>query len=200
MELILIRHGQTEYNKYRAYQGWMDCCLDNTGLTEAKHMGTLLEGEEVDAIFSSPLKRARDTADIIAKNVGSPPLYLEDRIKEINFGLFEGLTYEEIQRRYKEETIRWERETENYCFPKGESIHDFYGRISDFMKDLEKMDYKKTVLVTHGGCIKCMLSFVACGSMELFWKFTVNTGSISRVMLRRDFSYIISVNENNLKV
>jgi len=196
MEIILIRHGQTKYNKIKAYHGWIDSELDDTGVLQAKKIANYLAGESIDIIISSPLKRALDTAHIIGQKHPGVKIDIAEELKEVNFGLFDGLTYREISEKYSEEAKLWEMQNYDYCFPNGETIKGFYERVNMFLEKLMSMDYKKAVLVTHEGCIRSILSYITSSSIDAFWKYSVKTGSISRVMADKGFSYILSINEN----
>lgn len=197
MEIILIRHGQTEHNRKRVFQGSIDTPLNDEGIKQAELIKSALAGEIADIIFTSSLKRAVDTAQIISGSMGNPPIYKERDLREIDFGLFEGLTYHEICEKYPHEAKKLSEEALNYHFPEGESITDFFIRIKEFFYRLLLEDYEKVVVVTHEGCIRAMLSCICVNSIDLFWKYSVNTGSISRVHGNKDFSYIISLNERN---
>jgi alpha-ribazole phosphatase len=196
MEIVLVRHGETEYNNKRVFHGWIDSDLNDKGIMQAQKAARLLEGESIDIIFSSPLKRAVTTAEIIARANNNTPVSLASEIKEISFGLFEGLTYQEICEKYGMEVKKWENEPLKYCFPGGEGVQAFYERIKGFLNGLSNKEYKRVVLVTHEGCIRCILSHVTSSSTDVFWKYSIKVGSISRVIINKDFSYILSLNEN----
>lgn len=200
MEVILVRHGQTKENKDKVFHGWIDSSLDDIGLEQANSIAAHLSGEQIDAILTSPLKRTVDTARIIASKKNDCEIFQEDGIKEINFGLFEGLTYSEISSMYRDEASKWEQESLKYRFPQGESIPDFFNRIKAFWDNMIQKDYKKVVLVTHEGCIRCILSYITNNCVDLFWKYSVKTGSISRIAFDDGFSYILSINENYKKI
>ncbi|KPU46274.1 phosphoserine phosphatase 1 [Oxobacter pfennigii] len=194
--MILIRHGQTEYNKKGVYHGWIESELDDVGISQAEDSAKLLCGEKIDVIYTSPLKRSASTAEIISQSTENPPIIISENIKEVNFGLFDGLSYEEISTKYNDEANKWNEAPLGYHFPEGESIPQFFERIKLFLDELIDKEYKKVVVVSHDGCIKYILSYIMCGSGELFWKFKVSTGSISRISFERDFSFLISLNEN----
>lgn len=196
MEIILVRHGETEYNKRKAFHGWIDSELNERGILQAEKIAAHLGGERIDIVISSPLKRAFDIAHMISKEHEGVRVDTAVEIKEVNFGLFEGLTYEDICEKYSEEAKSWEQQKLDYCFPEGENIKSFFERVKLFLENLILKEYKKVVLVTHEGCIRCILSYITTSSMEAFWKYSVKTGSVSRVAIDKDFSYILSLNEN----
>ena len=196
MEIILVRHGMTDYNQKKVFHGWIESNLNKTGILQGERTAFVLSKEDIDVIFTSPLKRCIDTTNIIEKKLVNVPVIIEPRLKEINFGLFEGLSYQEITRMYGDHVKKWNDEPLEYHFPGGESIPEFFERVKCFIEGLYQSNYQKVVLVTHDGCIKSILSYISNNKIDLFWKYTVKPGSISRVSLDKDFSYILSINEN----
>jgi len=196
----LIRHGQTENNKNKVYCGWTDSELDRIGILQAEKISAYLKDEKIDAIYSSPMKRAVDTANAIALKQKDAKFYFEDSIREVNFGVFEGLTYNDIYENYGDEAKKWTEQGLKYCFPKGEDIQKFHKRVSDFYEKLIKVDYNKVAIVTHEGCIRCLLSYITIGSIDMFWKYSVKVGSISRVDVNQNYSYVLSLNENHMEL
>jgi alpha-ribazole phosphatase len=196
MEIILIRHGETEYNCRRALHGWIDSELNEKGRVQVENIAEYLMEEKMDAIYSSPLKRALDTGNVIAKRCGNIPVNIVHELKEVHFGLFEGLTYDEICEKYSEEAKRWQFSDLNYCFPGGEGIPCLHNRVKSFMEDVAKSQYKKIAVISHEGPIKCILSYIMNSTADLFWKYKISNGSISRICIEDKYSYIISINEN----
>lgn len=145
MRLLLTRHGQTDWNVAGKIQGMTDTQLNETGIKQAELTREKLLNEEIDVIISSPLKRARKTAEIIAsgRNI---PLIIDDEIRERCFGKFEGKTPKEFD--FDE---IWNYKL-NKQYEDAESTGELFERIEKFLEKI-KQEYKdKTVLVvTHGG-------------------------------------------------
>ncbi|HEY0375309.1 MAG TPA: histidine phosphatase family protein [Amnibacterium sp.] len=99
-DLVLVRHGETEWNRLGRVQGLSDIPLNETGRRQAQEAGVRLRSEHWDAIASSPLSRAAETAEIIGREVGVPAPELVEALVERNYGEAEGLTGEEIDRRW----------------------------------------------------------------------------------------------------
>lgn len=121
MKIYLIRHGETAWNLERRCQGFSDIELNLKGLEQAKKIANSLKNKTVTAVYSSPLKRARQTAEAIATLHGLE-IILEDGLKEINQGIFEGVVYEELRKNYKDILQKWFDDPCNLQIPEGESL------------------------------------------------------------------------------
>ena len=157
MRIYIVRHGETDANKKGYAQGWTDDSLNKNGEILARITGCGMKDIHFDCCISSPLIRARQTAEIILReSCNSVPISFDNRIKEINFGSFEGTSIkdEKVVRFLKEPVI-------DYRFPNGESISDVMKRTQEFLKELISKDDGKTYLVsTHGCALRAMLNFL----------------------------------------
>ncbi len=194
LEIILVRHGETDSNIRGTYCGWTDRELNERGKAQAKRAAEILKADKLDAIYASPLKRAYGTASIInqAHNID---IIVDERLKEQNFGEWEDLTYAEIVGKYPEECVKWRSDWMNYCIKGGENPAQVYGRISDFI-DTAAGAYKSgTILVvTHLGCIRMILAHMLGMSMEGFWRFRVDNSGISRLAVNDGYAYLKALN------
>lgn len=148
MTIFLVRHGETEWNRARRYQGWADSPLTSLGIAQAEAIGRRLRAvpEAIDAaIVASPLGRARHTAEIIGACLDrrTPPR-LDDRLREISLGSWDGLNRREIRARMGSafEEFEWYFET-----PNGESYDQFAGRIAAW---LDEVGDGSLIVVCHG--------------------------------------------------
>ncbi len=121
--LLLIRHGQTGGNRQR-YVGWEDVPLDETGAAQARAVAELLAGERIDAVYSSPLTRAMDTARPLAEARGLP-IQVREELKEIDYGQYQGLLK-------ADQPLKLRREHLVAPMPGGESLHDVFLRVGRF--------------------------------------------------------------------
>lgn len=155
MDILITRHGQTEWNVLKKVQGKADIELNENGINQAVLTAKNLRNEKIDLIISSPLKRALQTAQIInqSKNI---PIIIDERISERDFGEFEGketknFNFEEF----------WSYKV-NKKYEKAENIKDFFDRIYKFLDETkEKYKNKRILIVTHGGVsipMKCYFS------------------------------------------
>ena len=157
MRIYIVRHGETDANKKGYAQGWRDDPLNENGCILAKITGQGMRDIRFDCCISSPLIRARETAGIILRESGnSVPVSFDDRIKEINFGSFEGMSIRD------EKALRFLREpVVDHVFPGGESIKAVMERTQEFLKELIAKDDGRTYLVsTHGCALRAMLNFL----------------------------------------
>ncbi len=173
MYIYLIRHGETDYNKKRRLQGQCDIELNDFGRQLARATAEGLKDVPFDIVCTSPLKRAKETARIIAgdRNV----IWLEEpRIQEISFGEYEGLCCGKEGFNIPDKTfLNFFNDTVHYHVPpKGESFEAVIKRTGDFLRELtDKKEYSdKTVLVsTHGCALKAILANVNHTKVEQFW-------------------------------
>lgn len=177
MRLYLIRHGETDLNKNKILQGRSDFELNEYGRELARITGKALKDIKFDFVFTSPLKRAKDTAMLlISENQTSvmPVVYEEERIQEISFGDFEGKCYGKENFNMPDKTfLNFFNEPENYNTPpNGESFEDILRRTGDFLRELiSKEEYgEKTILLsTHGCALKAILANVRNTPIPEFW-------------------------------
>lgn len=149
-ELILIRHGETLWNRERRMQGQTDTPLSEIGRAQARALGERMARHAFSAIYSSDLKRAWDTADAIAQLSGHA-IVSERRLRERTFGVFEGLTYDEMTQRYPAEHARFSQRDPDYAVPGGESPRQFFERSLGCLEEIAAAHPGETVLVvTHG--------------------------------------------------
>lgn len=133
VRLILVRHGQTTWNAEGRYQGHTDTALAAAGIAEARSLASRLRGAGVSVVLSSPLQRARATAGVIARLVGPVPCRVDERLLEIGFGEWEGLTQAEVKSRWPSLLRDWKRAPESVRFPGGECLLDVWRRLRDFL-------------------------------------------------------------------
>lgn len=127
MKLILVRHGETIWNKEKKIQGITDIGLNEKGIEQAEKLAYSLQKEELDAIITSPLRRAYDTARAIGK-YHDIAIKVEEDLQELNAGELEGLTWPELNR-YPEFLAKWKLDNASVPMPKGESLVDVQNRV-----------------------------------------------------------------------
>ena len=121
-KLILVRHGETTMNLQKLYYGFLDADLTEKGIEQVKSAREILKNMDYDEIYSSDLKRAYKTAEII--NHKGLEIKVSKEIRELNFGIFEGYTYQELKEKYPKELLISQKEWKTYNFENGESPSD----------------------------------------------------------------------------
>ena len=151
-KLFLLRHGQTALAG--KFAGSMDVDLSPTGVEQIRSLRQVLVKERFEQVFCSPLQRCRQTAGLLELN--TEVSYLED-LREIDFGLWEGMDFSQIERDDPAGVRHWIDDPAGFCFPEGECRADFIHRVERFKTQLQKLDYDKVLVITHGGVIRHLI-------------------------------------------
>lgn len=156
-ELILIRHGETDWNRELRFQGQLDVPLNAIGQEQARRVAERLAQEAIHQLVSSDLQRARQTADAVAQRQGArlqfDPL-LDAALREQHFGMAEGLRVPEIKAAHPQAWDQWVRFDADYAFEGGESTRQFHARVMVALSALAQRHPDQTlVVVTHGGVL-----------------------------------------------
>jgi len=194
LHLLLVRHGETEWNVRRRYQGQSDVPLSELGKHQAAHIAKRLAGQTIDAMYASDLKRAWETARIIA-NKCNLEVFSEPRLRELKFGILEGLTFEEAEEQYPEMIAAWLEDFNNT--PEGaETIDLFNARILSLLDDLKgKHDEQVVLLVGHGGSLSETLRILLGLSREKRWYLEMENASLSEVSIAEDYVSLRRMND-----
>jgi len=156
----LVRHGETAWNAERRLQGQIDIALNATGLRQAAAAGRWLARTSVDAIYSSDLQRAWATAQAIGQACGLP-VTAAPEMRERNYGLFQGMTYDEAKATHPERYARFEKRDPDYAFETGESLLAMYARVTGRLQALADAHPGQTVVVVlHGGVLDVINRFI----------------------------------------
>lgn len=179
-KILLVRHGATKLHKGDRFWGRTDIALSNTGIKQSGLLRERLSGEKINAIYSSPLSRARSTAEIIASGHNVDVIPCEE-LCECNFGYIEGLTFREIKRQHPalaQELI----DRKAVTFPGGETIEQLNRRVQAFLKRLGKRKPEETVLVvSHGGPIRLMICSLLGLGLKHWTQIRIDMASLSIV-------------------
>ncbi len=173
--IYLVRHGESEANIQKRYSGITDVDLSQNGKLQAKIAGRNLCTEKVSHIYTSPLKRAQDTAKIISNEINfSKKIITEPCLIEVNFGIFENLTWDEICLHHKTETENWILKRHKYKFPEGEDYNDIIKRTSVFMDKVPD----NSLIVTHFGVIQAILLYFGIADDLSLWNLIISNCDI----------------------
>lgn len=176
-QLLLIRHGSTAWNKECRYCGFSDVGLNDNGRVQAGRLRRRFRSQSVDKIYSSDRKRAIQTADIAFKGYSVEKI---SDLREINFGIFEGMTYKEILMKYPDIYKKWIKDPFKTVIPFGESLDIFKRRVvKAFKKIAAEHSNQSIVIVCHGGTIGILMTHILKSGD--FWKHIPDSASLSAV-------------------
>jgi len=148
-----VRHGETAWNRDTRIQGHTDIDLNEHGRWQAARLGLALREEPIAAIYSSDLKRARDTAQAVADHHGLP-IHTHIGLRERGFGRFEGHTWDELALRYPTETLAWRKRMPDFAPPGGETLEQLRDRVVMAVDELARQHLgEQILLVAHGGVL-----------------------------------------------
>ena len=185
-KLILVRHGQTEMNAQSLYFGKLNPPLNGLGISQAYQAKEKLLDIDYDIIYSSPLERAKQTAEIC--NYLDKEIIFDSNLEEINFGIFEGLTFKQISEKYPNEVKKMEEDWKSFNYVTGESPKEMFQRAVSFLKTLDFS--KNNLIVAHWGIINCIISYFISGNLDSYWKFKIQNASIVIFEGNFEFSYL----------
>ncbi|MCJ7433568.1 MAG: alpha-ribazole phosphatase [Anaerolineales bacterium] len=181
VRFLLARHGQTEWNAQKRFMGQLDIPLDETGRAQVAALGTRLKDEHMDMIYASDLSRAWDTALAIQARLAShASIKPESRLREMNFGDWQGLTYAEIQERDPQNLAHWEEDRLHHAPPNGETLLAFSERVvSAYREWCAAHAEQKILLVGHGGSLQLLLAHALGLSPDKFWQLHLSNASLT---------------------
>jgi len=180
LRIFLVRHGQTSWTADGRYQGATDIPLDEQGIRQAKAVARALRSESPDRIYTSTLKRARETGRWIARAAKLRPI-ADRRLNEIHFGEWEGMSFKRMAQAQDPVFRKW-REGKLRRAPGGESIDSLARRVGQFFKAITKRDTRETlVVVSHSGPIKMILLKALKAECSSIWSFRIEPASLSLI-------------------
>jgi probable phosphoglycerate mutase len=155
--ILLARHGETDWNREGRFQGWADPPLNATGRAQAVDLSVQLMAEELAAVYSSPLRRAYETAEVVAASRGLEPVTV-DALREVDVGSWSGLSRAEIEQRFPEQYARWLDYGQGW--EDGETYEEMVDRVVEALQELaEARDGERILAVTHGGPMRAASAF-----------------------------------------
>ncbi|WP_238917871.1 alpha-ribazole phosphatase [Clostridium sp. YIM B02555] len=182
MKLLLIRHGETEWNIKGKIQGSCDIELNATGIRQAEELSSkMLENKyNFSKIYSSKQKRASKTAEILSKATNVEYAVIEG-LEEMNLGVWEGLSWAEVKEKYPTEYEEWYINRRYTKTPKGESYEDMLKRVFAAIKNIIKENCEDVVIVTHSAVIMSIQCFLTNTPFDEMTKFKTENTSITEV-------------------
>lgn len=185
IEIILVRHGETDWNVERRIQGHCDIPLNREGERQAAALGRELASEVLDAVISSDLRRALQTAQAIAAPHGLS-VKTDSDLRERRFGAFEGLTHDEIRERYPEHYSLWRERAVDAHFPPtrhaAETLREFSLRaVSAVARLASGNNVRRLAIVTHGGVLDCLYRSACDMDIAAPRNFDITNAGINRL-------------------
>jgi alpha-ribazole phosphatase len=203
IRLLLVRHGETEWNTDGRWQGQMDVPLNGVGREQAAAVAERLASEAIDAIYASDLSRAYDTALAVAVP-HDIPVQADPRLREINLGDWQGLTYAEMASQYPDAVAHWNADRINRAAPGGESLRVVGERLSALLSDIQR-DHggaegngdPTVVLVTHGGTARLILCTLIACPLDRYWRFEFDNTALAEIELQDRGPVLICWNDTH---
>jgi len=188
--IIAVRHGETAWNAAGRIQGQLDIDLNDRGRWQAQRAGQALAREGLEAIYSSDLARAARTAEAIAEACGELVRF-DPALRERGFGVFEGLTFEEIEARWPSQALRWRQRDPAFGAEGGETLQGFYDRAVEAATALALRHPGQSIaLVAHGGVLDCLYRAASRQDLRAARTWQLGNASINR-LLHADSGYTL---------
>ena len=181
-EIILIRHGETEWNSQKRMQGHSNSDLSSVGQAQIQALGQWMKNVPFDHIYSSDSLRAKQTAEAITQFSGHE-LKIDLRLREKNLGVFEGLTSEEARERHPEVFRLFKTAGSKYVIDEGESTQQLQDRALEIVDEIRiKHPEERVLLVTHGGFIRVVMKHSLGLSLETPTRFLIRNTGVFRLV------------------
>lgn len=196
MRMILVRHGESEWNRIHRYQGQLDAPLSDVGIKQAHLLAERLRGEPLNAIYTSPLQRCARTTEIIAAFHPDVPVHQDNALLEIHHGEWQGKYADEVNASYADGLQEWRLYPTRSQMPGGESFSNVLKRSLDFKERTLQNHPDQTILVsTHDVVLKILIADVLGMNMDYINRIWLTNGSITIIEYGDEMSYLVSLSE-----
>lgn len=185
-EVLVVRHGETPWNVERRVQGWEDIPLNETGIRQAEALArylarTRLHGNQIDAIYSSDLQRARMTAEIVGQAL-SLPVIVDEGVRERHFGVLQGLVFSKMEEHQPEAARIWKSRDPDAILPEGESLRRFHERVTQAIDTIASRHLgQRVMVVSHGGAMDIIWRHARQASLQAPREAELLNASINRL-------------------
>lgn len=191
MDFLLVRHVETMGNVQKRFAGITDVKYTEQGKKQFTKLTHFLKNHPVDIIYSSPLSRTLDIAKKVGEDTNTPVKVVEE-LSEMNFGIFENLTFQDIVMDYQKYWLKWEEDYVNYQIPGGESLKLFHRRVIHFLDSI-KNDCGKCMLICHGGTIQSIIIHLLNLQITDRGHFHIPLGGIVKISYENHFGMLKSL-------
>jgi len=197
VRLILARHGQTEWNAQRRFQGKSDVPLNEAGVSEAKALAERLKNWPVDVIYSSPLSRSMKTAQIISEvNVNGGNIEVRKELEEMGFGIWEKLSIHDVTKNFPGQYEAWKDDPSKMVPPGGESFEGIIERVKTVLEEILSSHRREVLVVAHGGVIRAIVAFLLGLSPSGIWHMRLDNCGLVGLVCKDEQTSLLFWNDN----
>ena len=197
-EIIIIRHGETEWNKTGRFQGHSDVPLSEEGRAQAEALGKNLVVDHVDAIYASDLTRAMETAAPLAERFGLPVIP-DPQLRELNFGAWEGRNFNDVNAENPDAMKNFYNDPEQANIPDSENFTDFQRRVAGRVREIAAQERgKRIVIVSHGASIRILLANLLSIPIRSIWHLSQLNTAVNKIRFEDDgFAIVTLMNDTS---
>lgn len=197
IKLILVRHALTVDNQKSRLSGHIDSSISEEGKEQIDKITNYLKDFDIDKIYTTTSSRTKDTVKKLSE-LKSIEIIEKESLKEISFGDFEGLTFDEIKDKYPKEFQDMIEKGYEYKYPNGESLIDSYNRVCIELDNIISNNDDRTILIcSHGGTIRNIITYLISNSYKYHWNFKIDNGSVTILEVQDGFTVITAMNNTS---
>ena len=197
VKLILVRHALTVDNQKSRLSGHIDSSISEEGKEKIDKITNYLKDFDIDKIYTTTSSRTKDTVKKLSE-LKSIEIIEKESLKEISFGDFEGLTFDEIKDKYPKEFQDMIEKGYEYKYPNGESLIDSYNRVCIELDNIISNNDDRTILIcSHGGTIRNIITYLISNSYKYHWNFKIDNGSVTILEVQDGFTVITAMNNTS---
>lgn len=197
VKLILVRHALTVDNQKSRLSGHIDSSISEEGKEQIDKITNYLKDFDIDKIYTTTSSRTKDTVKKLSE-LKSIEIIEKESLKEISFGDFEGLTFDEIKDKYPKEFQDMIENGYEYKYPNGESLIDSYNRVCIELDNIISNNDDRTILIcSHGGTIRNIITYLISNSYKYHWNFKIDNGSVTILEVQDGFTVITAMNNTS---
>nr|WP_317333852.1 histidine phosphatase family protein [uncultured Romboutsia sp.] len=197
VKLILVRHALTVDNQRSRLSGHIDSSVSEEGKEQIDKITNYLKDFDIDKIYTTTSSRTKDTVKKLSE-LKSIEIIEKESLKEISFGDFEGLTFDEIKDKYPKEFQDMIQKGYEYKYPNGESLIDSYNRVCIELDNIIYNNDNRTILIcSHGGTIRNIITYLISNSYKYHWNFKIDNGSVTILEVQDGFTVITAMNNTS---
>lgn len=197
VKLILVRHALTVDNQKSRLSGHIDSSISEEGKEQIDKITNYLKDFDIDKIYTTTSSRTKDTVKKLSE-LKSIKIIEKESLKEISFGDFEGLTFDEIKDKYPKEFQDMIEKGYEYKYPNGESLIDSYNRVCIELDNIISNNDDRTILIcSHGGTIRNIITYLISNSYKYHWNFKIDNGSVTILEVQDGFTVITAMNNTS---